>query len=240
MYENNAGEVLYVNIPVISIIGWSGVGKTTFFEKLIKVLKEKGIRLGVVKQDGHEFDVDKEGKDTWRFSKAGADEVAIYNGKHGAVMLNRPTGLDDVLGHMTDVDLIITEGCHEREFPQIEVHRACFDRLRCDRPGQLIALVTDEKLPNEVPQFSFSDLEKVADFILAAAGLDDECAQGYRDIVAGRKAQADGVRLTVDGREVAMMPFVQDIIREVNVGLLKTLRDADAREGSEVTIEIKL
>jgi len=229
-----------VNIPVISIIGWSGVGKTTFFEKLIGVLKERGIRLGVVKQDGHEFDVDKEGKDTWRFSQAGADEVAIYNGKHGAVMLNRPTDLDAVLRHMTGVDLIITEGCHEREFPQIEVHRACFDKLRCDRPDQLIALVTDEELPNKVPQFSFSDVGKVADFILAAAGLDDECAQGYRDIVAGRKAQADGVRLTVDGREVAMMPFVQDIIREVNAGLLKTLRDADAHEGSEVRIEIKL
>ena len=69
MYENNAGEVLYVNIPVISIIGWSGVGKTTFFEKLIKVLKEKGIRLGVVKQDGHEFDVDKEGKDSFTYNR---------------------------------------------------------------------------------------------------------------------------------------------------------------------------
>ena len=227
-----------MNTPVISIIGWSGVGKTTFFEKLISVLKEKGIRLGVIKQDGHEFDVDKEGKDTWRFSNAGADEVAIYNGKHGAVMLNRPTDLDDILKHMTDVDLIITEGCHEREFSQIEVHRACFDNLRCDRPEQLIALVTDEKLPNDVPQFGFSDVEKVAEFITAAAGLDDECVQGYRDIISGRKKQASGVRLMVDDKEVAMMPFVQDIIREVNAGLLKTLRDADVKSGSEIKIEI--
>lgn len=226
--------------PVISIIGWSGVGKTTFFEKLIYVLKGKGVRLGVVKQDGHEFDVDKEGKDTWRFSKAGADEVAIYNGKHGAVMLNRPTDIDAVLSHMTDVDLIITEGCHECDFPQIEVHRSCFDKLRCDRPDQLIALVTDEELPNDVPQFGFSDVDKVAEFILAATGLDDECAQGYRDIVSGKKEQAPGVKLTVDGREVAMMPFVQDILREVNLGLLRTLRDSETGDGTVISIEIKL
>ena len=229
-----------MNTPVISIIGWSGVGKTTFFEKLITVLKNKGIRLGVIKQDGHEFDVDKEGKDTWRFSQAGADKVAIYNGKHGAVMLNTPTDIDSVLSHMTDVDLIITEGCHEREFPQIEVHRAGFDSLRCDRPKQLVAIITDEELPNDVPQFGFSEVVKVAEFILSLTGLDDECAQGYRDIVAGRKEQSSGVRLVVDGREVAMMPFVQDIIREVNVGLLKTLRDAEAKDGSRITIEIQL
>lgn len=226
--------------PVISLIGWSGVGKTTFFEKLISVLKGNGVRLGVVKQDGHEFDIDKEGKDTWRFSNAGADEVAIYNGKHGAVMLNRPTDLDAILKHMTDVDLIITEGCHEREFPQIEVHRACFEKLRCDRQEQLIALITDEKLPNDVPQFGFSDVDKVAEFILDVSGLNDECAKGYRDIVAGQKEQNSGVRLVVDGREVAMMPFVQDIIREVNTGLLKTLRDAEVNAGSEIRIEIML
>ena len=229
-----------MNVPIISLIGWSGVGKTTFFEKLIAVLKERGIRLGVVKQDGHEFDIDKEGKDTWRFSAAGADEVAIYNGKHGAVMLNRPTDLDAVLKHMTDVDLIITEGCHEREFPQIEVHRACFEKLRCDHPDQLIALITDEQLPNDVPQFAFADISKVADFIISYTGLDDECRQGYRDILSGKKSQSDSVRLTVDGREVAMMPFVQEIVREVNLGLIRTLRDSDACEGSVINIEIKM
>jgi len=229
-----------MKIPVISFVGWSGVGKTTFLVKLISVLKERGIRLAILKQDGHEFDVDVEGKDTWRFSRAGADIVTIANGKHGAVMLNRETALDDLFAHITDIDLIITEGYHEREFPKIEVHRSCFDSLRCPDTAQLIALVTDEPLPNDVPQFSLDDPDSVADFVISYTGLDDECCREYRQLCAGEKVRSPEVRLFVDGKEIAMVPFVQDIIREVNLGVLRRLKDTDLSDGGDIRIELKI
>ena len=60
-------------IPVIGFAAYSGVGKTTLIEKLVRRLKEKGLRVAVVKHDGHAFSMDREGKDTWRYTRAGAD-----------------------------------------------------------------------------------------------------------------------------------------------------------------------
>jgi len=64
-------------IPVISFVGNSGVGKTTFLEKLIVILKARGYRLAAIKHDVHEFEVDYPGKDSWRLTQAGADIVVL-------------------------------------------------------------------------------------------------------------------------------------------------------------------
>ena len=59
------------NIPVIAFAAYSGTGKTTLIEKLVRELKNRGLRLAVIKHDGHKFEIDHEGKDSWRFAKAG-------------------------------------------------------------------------------------------------------------------------------------------------------------------------
>ena len=64
------------NIPVIAFAAYSGTGKTTLIEKVVKVLKSKDLRVAVLKHDGHTFEIDREGKDSWRFSHAGADANA--------------------------------------------------------------------------------------------------------------------------------------------------------------------
>ena len=153
-------------LPIISFIGWSGVGKTTFLERLIPLLKARGVRLALLKQDGHEFDMDKEGKDSWRFTQSGADVVAIANQTHAAVLLNRPTDFREILAHVRDVDLILTEGYHTLHYPQIEVHRKGFQDFRCLYPEQLIALVTDEPAAVQIPQFGFDDLDPVCQFLI--------------------------------------------------------------------------
>lgn len=234
------GECSSMSTPVISFIGWSRVGKTSFLEKLIVVLKNRGVRLAVLKEDGHEFDMDRNGKDTWRFSQAGADIVTIANKKHAAVLLNRPTDISDIISVVSGVDVIITEGYHDLNYPQIEIHRASFGKLRCVNEKNLIALVTDERLQNNVPQFLFNEIEQVADFIEEYAELNTQCFKEYKDLATGNKRQNNNVRVMIDGRETAMVPFVQDIIREINCGVLHTLRDSSIREGSEISITIRL
>ncbi len=63
--------------PIISIISKKRSGKTTLLEKLIPELKQRGYRVGVVKHDTHGFDIDHEGKDTYRHKAAGAEAVLI-------------------------------------------------------------------------------------------------------------------------------------------------------------------
>ena len=66
-----------MDTPVFIFAAYSNVGKTTYLERLIPCLKEAGLRVGVVKHDAHDFQLDIQGKDTWRFAAAGADAVAI-------------------------------------------------------------------------------------------------------------------------------------------------------------------
>jgi molybdopterin-guanine dinucleotide biosynthesis protein B len=63
-------------IPLVTIIGRSGSGKTTLLEKLIRELSGRGYRIATVKYHSHAgFEIDAEGKDSWRFAQAGSQQV---------------------------------------------------------------------------------------------------------------------------------------------------------------------
>ena len=64
-------------IPIISIVGKSDSGKTTLIEKIIPELNKRGYRVATVKHDVHGFDIDIEGKDSWRHKNSGAHTVVI-------------------------------------------------------------------------------------------------------------------------------------------------------------------
>lgn len=151
--------------PVISIIGYSGSGKTTLIEKLLPVLKDRGIRVGVIKHDAHRFEIDHQGKDTWRFAKAGADAVAITSKEKSAVMVNRELDLETLYGALTGVDLILTEGYKAGDRPKIEVHRIATGKPMYEKPENLLAIVTDAELETATPCFSLNAVEEIADFL---------------------------------------------------------------------------
>ena len=156
-------------IPVFSIIGWSGAGKTTFLEKLIALLKARGLRLAVIKEVPRPFQADTEGKDSYRFSKAGADRVVIANPQTVVQYFNRPMTVADIVATIDDADLILTEGHHHFGYPQLEIYRkAVNDGLRCPCIENLVGVITDDELPlqKNVRRFHFDEVEQVADFLL--------------------------------------------------------------------------
>ena len=59
-------------IPVIAVSGVKNSGKTTLLEKLIANLVARGIRVAVIKHDGHHFEPDVPGTDSYRHRSAGA------------------------------------------------------------------------------------------------------------------------------------------------------------------------
>ena len=157
--------------PIVSVVGRSDSGKTTFLEKLIPALKARGLRLAVVKHDSHGFEMDRPGKDTWRLREAGADAVMISSPNQLALIrrgLEREATLDElaemVEGH---VDLVLTEGYKSGNKPKIEVSREVImgGELLCTRE-ELLAVVADGPRPIEVPQFGLEDADQVADLLV--------------------------------------------------------------------------
>lgn len=57
-------------IPYVSFSAKSGTGKTTYLEKLVACLKEKGLRIALIKHDAHGFELDQPGKDSYRLRKS--------------------------------------------------------------------------------------------------------------------------------------------------------------------------
>lgn len=157
------------NVPIITFVGLSGTGKTTFLEKLIPVLKARGYRLAVIKHDAHHFEMDKPGKDTWRFTRAGADVVAISNREKCAILERPPAelSLEELVERLPEVDLVLTEGYKYGSHPKIEIHRAALDRPLLTPAARLLCVMTDEPLAVDAPQLDLEDAAGCADRIEA-------------------------------------------------------------------------
>ena len=154
------------NIPIFSIVAFSGTGKTTLLEKLVSELKKRGLRVAVIKHDAHEFDIDHEGKDSWRFAKAGADVTAVISGSKAAIMENRPITLETLLGKITDVDIILTEGYKSEKWPRIAIHREASGKPLPIPEDDCLAIVTDVPGYEKKPCFRLDDISGLADFVM--------------------------------------------------------------------------
>jgi len=154
-------------IPIISVVGKSGVGKTTFLEKLIAELKRRGYRVGTIKHDVHDFEIDRPGKDSWRLAQAGSDSVVIASPQKLALIkrLDGEMTLREIAAFLDDVDIILTEGYKRGDAPKIEVsRRERGGELLCG-PDELVAVVTDQPLALDVPQFGLDDASGVVDLL---------------------------------------------------------------------------
>ena len=157
-------------IPVVTIIGKSKSGKTTFLEKLIPALRQNGYRVGTVKHHSHPgFEVDQPGKDSWRHAQAGSQHVVIAAPDKIASYRFTETeaSLDEVLAEFQDVDIILVEGYKRAGKPVIEIVRAERGIELIGSVEQWIAVATDTPLDIPVPQFDLDDIEGIATLLEA-------------------------------------------------------------------------
>jgi len=156
------------DIPIYSIVAFSGTGKTTLLEKLVAELKDRGLRVAVIKHDAHDFDIDHEGKDSWRFSRAGADVTVIVSDNKAAVMENRRVSLEALLSKITDVDVILTEGFKHGVWPKIALRRGDTGKPLPLPAGECFAVVTDVPEDTDTPCCGLDGISGLADLIIAS------------------------------------------------------------------------
>ncbi len=156
-------------IPIISIVGKSNSGKTTLVEKLIPELIKRGYRVATIKHNKHGFDIDHEGKDSWRHKKAGACETVIACPTRVALIedIKRDYSLDEIRdNYIKNADVILAEGFKGNPFPKIEVFRSELKReLLCGKEDNLLAIAADAHLDTDVPCFDINDIRSITDLI---------------------------------------------------------------------------
>ena len=157
-----------VKKPVmIAVSGVKNSGKTTFLTNLVSELKSRGYRVAVIKHDGHEFEPDVEGTDTWKLRNAGAYGTAIFSqGKW--MMVKEQAEMDEkkLAELFPEADLILLEGFKYSTYPKFEiVRKENSEEMVCD-PTTLLALVTDTNLRvGKVLTLGLSDWKEAADMI---------------------------------------------------------------------------
>jgi molybdopterin-guanine dinucleotide biosynthesis adapter protein len=162
---------------VIGVAGFKNAGKTTLVEKLVQTLTARGHRVSTVKHAHHSFDIDQEGRDSFRHRKAGATEVAVVSRHRWAIMhearQEEEPSLPDILAKLAPCDLVIVEGYKRDGHDKIEVRNLDLDHpaLAGDDPT-IVAIAANGAVTHApVPVFARDDVTALVRFIEKHTGL---------------------------------------------------------------------
>lgn len=162
---------------VYGIVGWKNSGKTTLVERLVIEITGRGFSVSTVKHAHHTFDVDHEGKDSYRHRSAGAREVLLASRNRWALMHETreeaEPPLSELLKKLSPVDLVLIEGYKRDDHAKVEAHRAETKQgLLADGDTTVKAVATNHPIDAlKVPTFDLDNVPAIADFILREVGL---------------------------------------------------------------------
>jgi molybdopterin-guanine dinucleotide biosynthesis protein B len=213
-------------IPIVSIVGKSDSGKTTLIEKIIPELTRRGYRVTTVKHDLHGFEIDTEGKDSWRHKQAGAQGVIISSPQKVALIrdVERDMSLEELRNAFgADTDLILAEGFKKDVQPKIEVFRKEEHREPlCTKEDNLIAIASNQPFDIGVPCLDIDDVEGIVNLIESTF------------LKGNRKEE---ISLRINGKRIPLSPFVGKFLIRSIKGMISALKGGENPHRIEINID---
>ena len=152
---------------IIGITGSKDVGKTYYASLIIKLLVEKGYKVGSIKHAHHDFDIDKPGTDSFKHREAGSNQVIISSSKRWAKITENydknEKNLDELIEEFNDVDIVVVEGFKNENHPKIEI---LSKGLQNKKINNVIAIVSDELQDKSAFVFKKNDTKNLVEFII--------------------------------------------------------------------------
>jgi molybdopterin-guanine dinucleotide biosynthesis protein B len=183
-------------MKAIGFTGDSGSGKTTLIERLIERFAGTPLRIAAIKHAHHGFDIDRPGKDSYRFRAAGASQVLVASGRRWVLMSEEPPlgegegegegtaggALARQLARLDSCDLVFVEGYRgQAGLDFIEVRRVLDPAApapaagRAPGPG-VVAFACDRAharalAGQALPVFALDEVDAIGRFVAARLGL---------------------------------------------------------------------
>lgn len=164
---------------IFGVTGWKNSGKTTLVTRLIEEFTRRGLRVAAIKHAHHQFDVDHEGRDTYKMREAGARQVAISSPTRWALMCELENEVEpsfnELVSRLGPCDLIMVEGYKDEPFPKIEARsvRSKSTSALADDDSNIIAIAADKPVEGaKLPVFDIDDIGEIADFISKHVALE--------------------------------------------------------------------
>lgn len=166
-------------IPILGIVGFSNSGKTTLIEKLLPELRSRGLRAAVIKHDAHPTAFDQPGKDSYRFTRAGAEITAVTSGAQTMWIENRPLSPEELAERIEGVDLILAEGFKAAPWPKLLICGGDEGEALAVPLSACAGVVTDGPKIFHLPQWKRNDIKSIADFILSGEWNDKKGGKSH-------------------------------------------------------------
>ncbi|MDR1546279.1 MAG: molybdopterin-guanine dinucleotide biosynthesis protein B [Deltaproteobacteria bacterium] len=168
---------------MLAVCGAKNSGKTTLAVNLVRRLVEAGLKVAAIKRDGHDFEPDVPGTDSFRLRQAGAAGVAVFSPRRFLVTVERPeTTFAETAAWFSWADLIVLEGGKNSPFPKIEVVRAAISERPVATGGLVLALATD--VPGDgtgPPRLALDDVQGLMELVIDRLGLRAKTARRAQD-----------------------------------------------------------
>jgi molybdopterin-guanine dinucleotide biosynthesis protein B len=246
-------------MKVFSVVGITESGKTTTIENIIKELKKRGYSVGSVKEIHFEqFAIDTEGSNTYRHKEAGSQLVTARGYYETDILFQEKLSIEKIL-KFYDHDFVVLEGVIDANVPKIIT--AHNEKEVLERLDDMVFAISG-KLSNTLEEFetlpvinTMNNVERLVDLIEEKVydklpDFPEECCDkcGYNCrqlgamILKGQAIREDcilknsKVKLQIDGKDIDMVPFVQNILSNAILGVVKELEGYE--KGKQITVRI--
>lgn len=158
---------------VLAVSGVKNSGKTTLITRLIPYFKKQGYCVAVIKHDGHDFEADVKGTDSFRHKEAGAYGTAVFS-SHRVQIVKEQKDINEqeLMDYFPEADIILLEGFKYSSYDKIEIVRGAVSKGPVCRPETVAAYVSDRKLnKTAAPVFGFDEITQLGSYLLAFLSL---------------------------------------------------------------------
>ncbi len=232
----------------VSVVGFKDSGKTRVVEVLVRRLVERGHRVGTVKHTAESVLLDTPGKDTWRHREAGSLATAILHGKGSALFIDSALSVREAINKLGNLDFVITEGFKTLESMAKLVIPRNEEEIEDLSNGLEIGIVNVDGIEirkhDKIPVISIEKVDYLVDIVEEKAfpilpeldchgcGYDSCLDFGKALLFGGEKLEKcvgymKDFHLLIDGEEVILGPFVQDVTKGVVLGLVSSFKGVD-------------
>jgi len=216
---------------ILGVIGKSDTGKTTLILKLIPELVKRGYKVGVAKNCPHGFEMDREGKDSWKFSEAGSQGVFLSSPERFALFREEREGIGKIPQIISlffyGFDIVLMEGYSDlQEVEKIELLRKGISERKNPSSKKVIAFISDIDIKENKPVFRPDEIDKICDFVEKKMEESDT---------------KKNVEITVNGERLPLNFFMQRMIKNLALAIVEPLKRKTLEEDiKEVVIKVNL
>jgi molybdopterin-guanine dinucleotide biosynthesis adapter protein len=185
---------------IIGFYGYSKSGKTKLITELIEYFSKENYRIACVKQTNKSYDVDKKGKDTYKFSRKGSKVVVFMTKNQTSFIINNEMKLKDIIENIirdNNLDLIFIEGANDLFIPKIRIG---------EKP----------LIENTILNYN-NDINKVISII-------------KQKLNERLDKMNDKIELKVNGKIIPLTEFPNIFIKNTLFGMIKSLKGIESDE----------